>query len=346
MLNASWRFAARRLGFLVQPRTAEAPARPAGPAAGRVWGSAAVLGVVVLLVASRGGQATAQATINGLVTGTYFALGAVGLSLIFGVLRLVNFAHGDMLTFGAYIALLLNVTLRQSIVTAVAGGVIATAALGAASELVIWRPMRARRAGGLQLLLIAIGLAFVIRNAIQLVAGADPLQLRVNVTTAIALPGGLRVGTVELVVVIVGLVVLLGVATLLRFSRLGKEMRALADNLTLAEVAGINTGRVIVTTWLVGGGLAGLAGVLSAAAAGVMTPNFGFQLLLSLFAAAVLGGIGNAYGAVVGGVLLGLAEEWSTMFIDPRWKLAVGFAILILTLLLRPSGVLGRPALK
>ncbi len=340
------KFAVRRLGFLVQPsleedhsRMARAPARPA-------WGWAVSLGLVLLLVTSRGAQATAQTTINGLVTGTYFALGAVGLSLVFGVLRLVNFAHGDMLTFGAYIALLLNVTLALPIVPAVLGGVIATAVLGAVSELIIWRPMRARRAGGLQMLLIAIGLAFVIRNCIQLVAGADPLELRVNVTTAVVLPGGLRIGTVELDVVIVGLLALLGVATLLRFGRLGKEMRALADNLSLAEVAGIDTSRVIVTTWLVAGALAGLAGVLSTAAAGVMTPNFGFQLLLSLFAATVLGGIGNAYGALVGGLLLGLAEEWSTMFIDPRWKLAVGFMILIVTLLLRPSGLLGRPALK
>jgi neutral amino acid transport system permease protein len=241
---------------------------------------------------------------------------------------------------------LLNVTVGLPIAPAVIGGVLATAALAAALELALWRPMRARGAGGLQLVLIAIGLAFVIRYAIQLVAGADPLGLRVDVTTAIGLPGGLRIGTVELVVVVVGVIVLLIVATFLRFSRVGKEMRALADNLSLAEVAGIDTRRVILITWLVGGGLAGLAGVLSASVAGVLTPNFGFALLLSLFAATVLGGIGNAYGALVGGLLLGLAEEWSTMFIDPSWKAAVGFAVLILTLLLRPSGLLGRPALK
>ncbi len=345
MLSAAWHFAAGRLGVLLGPGRRGAPALGAVSGA-RLWAFAVSLAVLAVLVVQRGVQATAQAAINGLVTGTYFALGAVGLSLVFGVLRLVNFAHGDMLTFGAYIALLLNVALDLPIAVAVLGSVITTAALGVISELAIWRPMRARRAGALQMLLIAIGLAFVIRNAIQLVAGADPLQLRLDVTTAVALPAGLRVGTVELGVVVVGLSALLGVATVLRFGRLGKEMRALADNLALAEVAGIDTGWVIVTTWLFAGALAGLAGVLSAAAAGVMTPNFGFQLLLSLFAAMVLGGIGNAYGALVGGLLLGFAEEWSTLFIDPRWKLAVGFAILILTLLLRPGGVLGRPALK
>lgn len=344
MLSAAWRFAARRLGVPAQPGARADPA--AGVPERGLWVLAASLALIAALVAARGVQTTAQATINGLVAGTYFALGAVGLSLVFGVLRLVNFAHGDMLTFGAYVALLLNVTLSLPIVVAALGGVLATAALGVIAELVIWRPMRTRRAGGLQMLLIAIGLAFVIRNCIQLVAGADPLQLRLNVTTAVALPAGLRVGTVELGVVVVGLGALLGVATVLRLGRLGKEMRALADNLALAEASGIDTGQVIVATWIFAGALAGLAGVLSAAAAGVLTPNFGFQLLLSLFAATVLGGIGNAYGALVGGLLLGFAEEWSTMFIDPRWKLAVGFAILILTLLVRPSGVLGRPALK
>ena len=307
-------------------------------------GAAAV--VVLILIGLKGYQPAAQATANGLVAGTYFALGAVGLALVFGVLRLVNFAHGDFLTFGAYAALLANAFFRLPIIVAAALAVVATALLAAILELAIWRPMRARRAGGLQLLLVAIGLAFVIRNGIQIAAGTEPRELQVDVTSAVSFMGGIRLGTTELAVVLIGLVVLLLVAVLLSASRLGKEMRALADSVSLAEVAGVDTGRVIIATWLVAGGLAGLAGVLVAAAVGVLTPQFGFQLLLSLFAATVLGGIGNAYGALAGGLLLGLAQEWSTLFIDSRWKLAVGFAILILTLLIRPNGLLGRPALR
>ena len=307
-------------------------------------GAAAV--VVLILIGLKGYQPAAQATANGLVAGTYFALGAVGLALVFGVLRLVNFAHGDFLTFGAYAALLANTFFRLPIIVAAALAVAATALLAAILELAIWRPMRARRAGGLQLLLIAIGLAFVIRNGIQIAAGTEPRELQVDVTSAVSFMGGIRLGTTELAVVVIGLVVLLLVAILLSASRLGKEMRALADSVSLAEVAGVDTGRVIIATWLVAGGLAGLAGVLVAAAVGVLTPQFGFQLLLSLFAATVLGGIGNAYGALAGGLLLGLTQEWSTLFIDSRWKLAVGFAILILTLLIRPNGLLGRPALR
>jgi len=302
--------------------------------------------VVLILIALKGYQPAVQATANGLVAGTYFALGAVGLALVFGVLRLVNFAHGDYLTFGAYTALLTQTFFRLPIVVAAAIAILATSLLAGIVEVAIWRPMRARRAGGLQLLLIAIGVAYVMRNGIQIAVGTEPRRLQVDVTSAVSFMGGIRLGSTELTVTLIGLVVLVLVAILLSASRLGKEMRALADNVSLAEVAGVDTGRVIIATWLVAGGLAGLAGVLVAAAVGVLTPQFGFQLLLSLFAATILGGIGNAYGALAGGILLGLAQEWSTLFIDPRWKLAVGFAVLILTLLIRPNGLLGRPALK
>jgi len=302
--------------------------------------------VFVVIVLVKGYQPAAQATADGLVVGTYFALGAVGLALVFGVLRLVNFAHGDFLTLGAYVALLANTTLRMPVVLATAFAVAATAALAALLEVVLWAPMRSRRAGGLQLLLIAIGVAFALRYSIQLFFGTEPKSLNVDITSAVSFLGGVRLGTTELAVMLLGLTVLVVVAVLLSVTRLGREMRALADNVSLAEVAGVDTRRVILATWIVAGGLAGLAGVLVAAAVGVLSPQFGFQLLLSLFAATVLGGIGNPYGALAGGLLLGLTQEWSTLFIDPRWKLAVGFVILILTLLLRPNGLLGRPALS
>jgi neutral amino acid transport system permease protein len=207
---------------------------------------------------------------------------------------------------------------------------------------VLWRPMRAKGAGLFQLLLVAIGLAFVIRNGIQLVAGSDPQRLDVDTTRAIDLVGGIRIGSTQLVVVLVGLLMLAAVAAMLRATRAGREMRALSDNEALAEVTGIDTRRVILVTWAIAGGLTGLAGILTAASVGVMTPNLGFTMLLSLFAATVLGGIGSAYGALAGGLVLGLVEEWSTLVVDPRWKLAIGFAVLIATLIVRPSGLLGQ----
>lgn len=315
---------------------------PAG-AAHRWWVVAgAVAAIVAVLALLEGAPETGQATVNGLVAGTTFALGAVGLALVYGVLRLVNFAHGDMLTVGAYVALLLNVTLGLPIIVAALAAVAATALVAAAGELLLWRPLRARQAGLFQMLLVAIGLAFVLRYGIQLVAGSAPQRLDVDVTRAVDLGAGIRVGRTQLGATIIGLVALVAVATMLRATRVGRQMRALSDDTALAEVSGIDTRRVILLTWLIGGALAGLAGVVAAASVGVITPNFGFLLLLSLFAATVLGGIGSAYGALAGGLLLGLVEEWSTLFIDPRWKLAIGFAVLIATLILRPNGLLGQ----
>jgi neutral amino acid transport system permease protein len=132
------------------------------------------------------------------------------------------------------------------------------------------------------------------------------------------------------------------VSLTLRQTMLGKQMRALSDNFDLAEVTGIDTDRIVLATWVFAAGLAGLAGVLLVAAIGSMTINIGFFVLLSLFAAVIVGGIGNAYGALVGGMVIGLAQEWSTLVLDARWKVAVGFAVLIGVLIVRPQGIFGR----
>jgi neutral amino acid transport system permease protein len=297
--------------------------------------------VAVALAAAYGIQDLAQRTINGVVAGSYLALGAVGLTLVYGTLKLVNFAHGDMLTFGAYVAFLFNVTIGLPIVLAALLAIALTAALGVASDRVLWRPMRAKRAGLLQLLLMAIGFAFVIRNTIQLIAGTAPRRLEVDITSSIEFLG-LRIGRTELIVVIVGLAVVGAIVAMLRLTTLGKQMRALADNFELAEVTGINSDRIVLATWIFAAGVAGLAGVLLVAAIGAMTINIGFFILLSLFAAVILGGIGNAYGALIGGMVIGLAQEWSTLMLDARWKVCVGFGVLIAVLIVRPQGILGR----
>jgi neutral amino acid transport system permease protein len=282
-----------------------------------------------------------QATVNGLAAGSYFALGAIGLTLVYGVLRLVNFAHGDMLTFGAYVALLLNVGLAWPFLPSVLAAIAATALLGLLSELVLWRPMRRKGAGTFQLLLMTIGFALLLRNGIQFFAGSGMASFKIDIVASASF-FGLHLGQMQLVVVIVGFAVLCSTGLMLRYTSLGKQMRALSDNPDLAEASGIDTQRIVLATWLIGGGLAGLAGVLYASSIGVMNPNLGFSLLLAFFAASVLGGVGNAYGALLGGVLIGLAQEWATLVIDPRWKPAVGFSILILTLLFLPQGLLGR----
>jgi len=306
------------------------------------WVALIVLALIALaLIIGEGLQEFAQRSVNGIVSGSYIALGAIGLTLVYGILKLVNFAQGDMLTFGAYIAFLFDATLDMPLAVALVAGVLATAALGVAQELAMWRPMRAKKAGMLQLLLMALGLAFVLRYVIQFIWGTEPRSLDADVTSSISFLG-LSIGETELIVVIISFVVLTAVATMLRVTSLGRQMRALADNFDLAETTGIDTGQVVLKTWLLAGGLAGLAGVLVVAATGSLTPNTGFYLLLPLFAAVVLGGIGNAYGALAGGLVIGLTQEWSTLVVESQWKVAVSFLVLIIVLIVRPQGIFGR----
>jgi neutral amino acid transport system permease protein len=301
----------------------------------------AVLALIVLvMIASKGLHDVAQRGLNGLSTGSIYALGAVGLTLVYGILKLVNFAHGDFLTFGAYMAYLVNVTWGLPLVVAVFWAMAMTAVLGIFLEKVMWGPMRARGAGMLQLLLMTIGLALVIRYVIQFIWSTELRQLDVNLTDTVEFLG-LKIGRTNLIVIVVGFTVLIATGLMLRYTLLGKRMRALSDNLDLAETSGINTSRVILWTWVFAAGFAGLAGVLAGAIT-QLQPELGFELLLPIFAAVVMGGIGNAYGALAAGVLLGLVIEWSTLFIDARWKTGIGFVVLILVLIIRPQGIFGR----
>ena len=303
--------------------------------------AAAVLGVLVLvLVVAYGVHDVAQTGLNGLSLGSVYALGAVGLTLVYGILKLVNFAHGEFLTFGAYMAFLVSVTWGAPFVLGLLFAIAATAALGVAFERIMWGPMRARKAGLLQLLLMAIGLAFLLQNTIQFIWGTQVRSLDVNVTDTVQFLG-LRIGQTDLLVIVIGFVTLLAIGAMLRFTLLGKRMRALSDNFDLAETAGVDTSRVVLYTWVFAGGLAGLAGVLAGAVTTVK-PQMGFELLLPIFAAVILGGIGDAFGALAGGIVLGLVIEWSTLVIEPRWKISVGFAVLILVLFIRPQGIFGR----
>jgi neutral amino acid transport system permease protein len=303
-----------------------------------VLGGALVVTAVVLAV-REGAHDLAQATVNGIVAGNYYALGAVGLTLIFGVLRLVNFAHGEFLTFGAYM-LVLAQSLGLPLVPAAVSAVVVTSVFGLALEVSLWRPVRRKRVGELQLLLLALGLAFFVRNAIAFVAGPEDRAAGADVTASVSV-GELRVGRTELVVTVIGIAVIVAVALGLRFASLGRQARALADSIQLSETTGIDTDRVVLITWALSAALAGLAGIFYALPAGTVNPNLGFSLILSIFAAVVVGGIGNAYGALAGGLLIGVVQEWSTLVIEPQLKVAVGFAALVLVLLVRPQGIFG-----
>ena len=296
--------------------------------------------IVAVLVLYHGVHEVSQRGLNGLSLGAIYALGAVGLTLVYGILKLVNFAHGDFLTFGAYMAYLVNVTWELPLVLGIAFAIATTALLGILLEKVMWAPMRGRGAGMLQLLLMTIGLAFVIRYGIQFVWGTELRQLDVNKTDTVNFLD-LRIGRTQLIVIVVGFATLIATGLMLRATLLGKRMRALSDDLDLAETSGIDTSRVILYTWVFAAGLAGLAGVFAGALT-QLQPELGFELLLPIFAAVVLGGIGNAFGALAAGIVLGVVIEWSTFMVAPGLKLAVGFLILIIVLVIRPQGIFGQ----
>jgi neutral amino acid transport system permease protein len=310
-------------------------ANPAGIAA------VVLANIVALLVLYHGLHDVSQRGINGLSLGAIYALGAVGLTLVYGILKLVNFAHGDFLTFGAYMAYLVNVTWGLPLVFGIAFAIATTALLGVMLEKGMFAPMRRRGAGVLQLLLMTLALGFVIRYGIQFIWSTELRQLEVNRSAVVDLPGDLRIGRTALIVIIVGCLTLVATGLMLRWTLLGKQMRALSDNLDLAETSGINTSRVILYTWIFAAGLAGLAGVFAGAIT-QLQPELGFELLLPIFAAVVLGGIGNAFGALTAGLVLGVVIEWSTLFVASGLKLVVGFLILIIVLIIRPEGIFGR----
>jgi len=308
--------------------------------------SVAFVAVLAVLIGTRGVNSVAQTTLNGLATGTSIALGALGVALVFGVLRIISFAHGDLLTVAAYLTLALSSHGGMNFILAAITAIAVTGVLTAGTEVVLWRPLRNKNAGMLQKLLVGIGLAFVLRGGVQAFAGSEPQRLAVDVTRSLSLPGGIRIGYLQAWALVIGASALIAMACILKYSRAGRQLRALSDNKVLAEASGIDSVRWTMVTWVIAGCAAGLAGVLTASSVGVITPNFGFMLLLSMFAATILGGIHSAFGALAGGLLIGLVEEWSTMFIDPTWKLAMGFAALIVTLIVRPNGILGKAVLR
>jgi branched-subunit amino acid ABC-type transport system permease component len=287
-----------------------------------------------------------QLVANGLVTGSVIAIAAAGVSLVYGILRLVNFAYGDFMAFGALAAYAFNGPLGLGMVLSTLLGMLATALLSLVLDVALWRPLRARRAGFMSLFLASIGLALVLRQVLLLAYGPQPQTYKVDQFKVYVI-GSVRLSEPQFITIIGATAAICALGVFLARSTVGRTMRALADDRALAAIAGIPVGRVITYTWIISGLLAGLAGVFAGLVQASFDPNFGFQLLLPVFAAVVLGGIGSAYGALAGGLVLGLAMElstWSSLLggVNPVYKPVVAFAILIVALMVRPQGLFGR----
>ena len=279
----------------------------------------------------------AQYVFNGIVTGGILALPAVAFSLLWRLLRFPNFAVSTYLTVGAYAALVLNAGAHAPLPLAWVGALAATGGVALAVDRIAFRPMRDRRP--FSLAIASIGVAFVLENVVRFVWGNDFRAYDVPVARAASV-AGLRVGR-EQIAILGAAVVLMGLSqAFLRRTRLGVAMRATADNPLLAAVKGVPTDRVIAVATFGGGALAGGAGVFLGLDASI-DPLMGGGLIISVFAATILGGIGSAPGALAGAMIVGIVEEAGTLVVPPTYKTAIGFVIILAVLLVRPTGLAG-----
>ncbi|MFD1515085.1 branched-chain amino acid ABC transporter permease [Halomarina rubra] len=334
-----------------------------------------LLDLVRRLVTGALGPATLMTYLwTGLVIGLIYGLAGIGLSLTYSILNFANFAHGEYVSVGAFsgwstayivaggsIATLgdlfllrppagrVGVSITSAPLAVVVGlvvGVVVTVAMALVLDRIVYRPMRG--AEGISLLIASIGVAFAVRYLLALVYGtgrpgvtAGTRRFFVGDTLGL---GRFIVDSHQIAIIVASLGLMLGVHLLLTRTKLGKSMRAMADNEDLARVTGIPTERVIRSTWILGGGLAGAAGFLVVLTQGTIAYNIGWLLLLLIFAAVILGGIGSVYGAMVGGVVIGIAQQASSIWLRGPWSdmtLPVTFALLIVILLVRPQGIYG-----
>lgn len=282
---------------------------------------------------------TIQSLFNGIAVGSIIALAAVGLTLTMGILRLSNFAHGDFLTVGAYLTWVVNhggVNIWLSIIVATVGTVI----LMLLWEQLLWKPMRDKRASSTTLIIISIGLALFLRNSILFIWGGSNQNYDLPLVEAIDI-GGVKIAYYRIIVVALTIGAIVALHLILQNTKIGKAMRAVADNIDLARVSGINVEQVVLFTWIMtavltafGGGLFGLITAVR--------PNMGWFMILPMFAAVILGGIGNPYGAIAGGLIIGIAQELSVPIFGSEYKLGVALVIMIGILLIRPQGIFGK----
>jgi branched-chain amino acid transport system permease protein len=298
-----------------------------------------------------------QELVNGITTGALYSLVALGFSMVYGVLKLLNFAHGDLYMIGAYIGffiiqffggpadLSIAVPLLLLIMFVVAAGLVG--GLGVAIERFAYRPLR--DAPRIAPLITAIGVSFFLESAALLLFGSQFREY--NTAEFISLSSGIRIGSVtidsvQILVLVLGLVLMTGLQLLVNRTRLGRQVRAVAADREAAEMLGINVNFVITATFFLGSALAGIAGVMGGLLFNTVTATIGFIVGLKAFTAAVVGGIGSIPGAMLGGLVIGVAESFVTGYISSTYSNLIVFGLLIVVMLVRPSGLLGRVQLQ
>jgi len=280
-----------------------------------------------------------QSILNGILAGCIYALFAMGLTLIYGVLNFVNFAHGELIMWGAYfLYFLMGKPFRLPLPIALIPALLLTIILGIGMDRFVFKPLRT--ANRLTLLIAALGLSFLLRNGAQLLWGAELRTYGFEIKRGLRILG-ISITLNQVAIILTSIFCIVFVYLLFHRSRLGKSMRAVSDNLELARVVGIDSKHTIQFAWVIASVLAGVGGILLALDTNLQ-PGMGLINLVKAFAATLLGGVGNIWGALLGGIIIGLAENLGVLVISPGYKDAIAFGIMVLLLLIRPSVLLGR----
>jgi len=280
----------------------------------------------------------AQLVLNGVIAGSIYALFAVGLTMVYGVFRFINFAHGELIAWGAYLVLLfMHPPISLPLYLAVLPALLATVAIGVVQDRYVYQPLI--HGNRITLLIASIGVSYLLRNAIRLIWGSDLMTYGIRPVRGI-LFAGLTITPTQILMIGAAVFFLSALYFLLTRTMLGKSLRAVADNMELAAIMGINMKRVSLTVWVFASLFAGTGGFLLALDTS-LEPVMGMTNMIKAFAAVLLGGAGNVWGALLGGLFIGIAENIGVAFFSPGYKDFISFALIFLLLILRPKGIFG-----
>jgi branched-chain amino acid transport system permease protein len=297
-----------------------------------------------------------QQLVNGLTVGSTYALIAIGYTMVYGIIGMINFAHGEVYMIGSYVAFIVIAGLTMLgltslpvvIIAAFAASIIVASAYGYAIERVAYRPLRG--SNRLIPLISAIGMSIFLQNEVLLAQDskdkAIPTLIPGNIVIGSDAMSGVVISYMQVLIFVVTFLVMLGLTQFISRSRLGRACRACAEDIKMANLLGINTNGIIALTFVIGATLAAVAAVLLGLQYGVINPSLGFLAGIKAFTAAVLGGIGSIPGAMLGGLVLGVAEAFGADIVGDQYKDVVAFSLLVLVLLFRPTGILGRPEVE
>lgn len=282
---------------------------------------------------------------NGLIVGSFYALVALGYSMVYGIIKLLNFAHGDIYMLGAFVGFFVLNSFGISsasipmLVIILLLSMVTTGLIGVGIERIAYRPLR--KSPRLAVLITAIGVSFTLEYGVRMIFGANPEAFPIRLESTGFTFLGMRITASQIILVVISAVLMLVLAHIVERTREGRAMRAIALDPVGAQLMGINVNRVIATVFFIGSALAGAAGVMAGAYYGSIDFLMGFVIGLKAFTAAVIGGIGNLYGAMLGGIVLGMLESFGSAWFGGEWRDVFSFAFLILFLTFKPTGLLG-----